>query len=181
MNVNCLRGIILQIRDEVMTRLLLGFLLSISMPVLAMGKAPTELEKSAGQWGIVTCEEVVQTLSRNHLSGQINETQLTEILRTLNTRQKLPAYFVMKQQAREQGWSPGRYFSDIPALKGKSLGGDHFGNYERRLSKGSWKEADLDYWGKKRNAKRLVFSADGRQRYVTVDHYETFHKVPSCQ
>ena len=176
-----MQGIILQILDKVMKRLLLGFLLSISMSVMAMGKAPTEVEKSVGQLGVATCEGVVQALNRNQLSGQINETQLIEVLQTLNASQKLPSYFIMKQQAREQGWRPGRYFSDIPSLKGKSLGGDYFGNYERRLPKGSWKEADLDYQGKKRNAKRLVFSKDGQQRYVTVDHYETFHKVPSCQ
>lgn len=164
-----------------MKRLLLGFLLSISMPVMAMGKAPTDIEKTGAQPEIVACEVVVQALNRNKLSGQINEAQLLEILQSLNSLQKLPAYFVMKQQARAQGWSPGRYFSEIPSLRGKSMGGDHFGNYERRLPQGNWKEADLDYRGKKRNAKRLVFSKDGQQRYVSVDHYETFHKVPSCQ
>jgi len=65
-------------------------------------------------------------------------------------------------------------------LRGKSIGGDHFGNYERRLPRGQWQEADLDYRGKKRNAKRLVFAQAGQQ-YVTVDHYETFHKVPACR
>ncbi|MFV9473085.1 ribonuclease domain-containing protein [Advenella sp. RU8] len=164
-----------------MKRLFLVLLLSISMPVMAMGKAPTEVEKSAFRSSVAACEIVVQELNRKELSGQINEPQLVEILQNLNTRQRLPAYFVMKQQAREQGWRPGIYFQDIPSLTGKSMGGDRFGNYERRLPKGSWKEADLDYLGKKRNAKRLVYSPDGQQRYVTVDHYETFHKVPSCQ
>ncbi|WP_234041181.1 ribonuclease domain-containing protein [Advenella mandrilli] len=164
-----------------MKRLLLVFLLSISMPVMAMGRVPAGIEKSGAPSAIVACEVVVQELNRNKLSGQINETQLVEVLQTLNSLQKLPAYFVMKRQAREQGWQPGRYFSDIPALRGKSMGGDYFGNYERRLPQGNWKEADLDYRGKKRNAKRLVFSKDGQQRYVSVDHYETFHKVPSCQ
>ena len=176
-----MQGIILQIQDKVMKRLLLGLLLSVSMPLMAMGKAPTEIEKSAGRPAIVACEAVVQALNRSKLSGQINEVQLVEVLQALNVRQKLPAYFIMKQQARERGWSPGRYFSENPSLKGKSLGGDHFGNYEHRLPKGSWKEADLDYRGKKRNAKRLVFSTDGQQRYVTVDHYETFHRVPLCR
>ncbi|WP_333583830.1 ribonuclease domain-containing protein, partial [Rivihabitans pingtungensis] len=42
-----------------------------------------------------------------------------------------------------------------------------------------WTEADLDYRGGKRNAKRLVFSA--RQRFVTTDHYQTFVEIPACQ
>ena len=44
----------------------------------------------------------------------------------------------------------------------------------------SWREADLDYKGGRRGAKRLVFSNDGR-RMVTVDHYDTFTEVPACR
>lgn len=126
------------------------------------------------------CEIVLDTFNKESLQGRIDPAQLTEIVRSLATQRRLPSQFVTKKQARDAGWSPGRYFADIPQLRGKSIGGDRFGNIERRLPKGQWQEADLDYRGKKRNAKRLVFGAAG-DRYVTVDHYETFHKVPACQ
>ena len=164
-----------------MKRLFFGILLASSLPVMAMGKMPQMEGQSNARPAVASCQIVVQDLNKNKLSRQINETQLVEILQNLNTVRKLPDYFVTKKQAQDLGWRPGSYFSRIPALKGKSIGGDHFGNYERRLPQNSWKEADLDYRGNKRNAKRLVFSTNALQRYVTVDHYETFHQVPPCQ
>ena len=169
-----------------MQRLLLILLLAFSVPAGAMGSsAPTTA--SATLKGIAfsptagdRCEIVLDVFNKKTLGGRIDPAQLSDIVRSLARHQQLPGYFVTKRQARDAGWSPGRYFSDIPALRGKSIGGDRFGNFERRLPQGQWKEADLDYRGKKRNAKRLVFSQSGQQ-YVTVDHYETFHKVPACQ
>lgn len=129
------------------------------------------------------CENVVQQLNRQ-LSARIDEGELVGMLRELNSsgNNKLPSKFVTKKQARELGWRPGRDLWDAPALKGKSIGGDHFGNHEGRLPKNirSWREADLDYKGGRRGAKRLVYAREG-QRHVTVDHYSTFREVPPCQ
>lgn len=167
-----------------MQRLLSTLILAICAPAYAMGwAAPGSAPVKSGNalaGGADRCEVVLDTFNKAALGGQIDTAQLTDIVRSLTSRQQLPAYFVTKKQARQAGWSPGQYFSDIPALRGKSIGGDRFGNYEHRLPRGQWKEADLDYRGKKRNAKRLVF-AQADQQYVTVDHYETFHKVPACR
>ena len=38
-------------------------------------------------------------------------------------------------------------------------------------------EADLDYAGGSRGARRLVWSSDGL-RWVTLDHYRSFREVP---
>lgn len=148
-------------------------------PSYALEGQPTPAPDSryiATQW----CENVLAQFNRDKLQGKIDTAQLVDIVRSLNQHHQLPAYFITKREARKLGWHPGLPFNRIVALRGKSIGGDRFGNYERRLPSGDWKEADLDYQGGRRNAKRIVFSQEGVQ-YVTVDHYQQFHKVPACQ
>ena len=88
----------------------------------------------------------------------------------------LPQNFITKKQAGELGWQGGdlwRY------ARGKSIGGDRFGNFERRLpdKKGRiWRECDIEYRGGARGTKRLIFSNDGLIFY-TADHYESFERV----
>lgn len=91
---------------------------------------------------------------------------------------KLPSNFVTKKEAKAQGWDSSKnYLSDV--LPGKSIGGDKFGNFEKKLpnkKNRTYTEADVDYKGGKRNAKRIVFSNDGLI-YYTDDHYNTFEKL----
>ncbi len=128
-----------------------------------------------------TCRNAAHDLNRQ-LSPRINEQELTGILDTLNStgNRHLPPKFVTKREAKELGWRPGSDLWALPALDGSSIGGDRFGNREARLPSGRWREADLDYHGGRRGAKRLIYSDDGR-RFVTVDHYRTFHEVPPCR
>lgn len=89
----------------------------------------------------------------------------------------LPKNFITKRQARELGWQGGPL---EPYAPGKSIGGDRFGNYERRLpalNDGSYKECDIDTKGRPRGAKRLVFTSKGKRIYYTDDHYRTFKEV----
>jgi hypothetical protein len=91
---------------------------------------------------------------------------------------RLPDRYVTKDMAMRAGWKPG---DDLCRTSpGKAMGGDRFGNRERRLPAASgrqWYEADLDTHCGKRGAKRLLWSSDGLY-YVTVDHYQTFRRVP---
>jgi len=93
---------------------------------------------------------------------------------------RLPDCYVTKRAARARGWRPGR--SLWPRLLGTAIGGDRFYNREGRLPGGAFYiEADLDYAGGRRNARRLVF--DRRTRgawaiWVTLDHYRSFRRVP---
>jgi len=127
------------------------------------------------------CGEAVRTLNQR-LQGKIDESELVGALTTLDASRnaRLPDKFVTKREAQQSGWRPGRDLWAVPALKGKSIGGDRFGNREGRLPRGNWREADLDYQGGHRGAKRLLFSSDG-QRRVTVDHYQTFVEIPECR
>lgn len=116
------------------------------------------------------------------LSPKVDEAELAGMLDALNASNnaRLPDRFVAKRQAQHMGWRPGRDLWSVPALREKSIGGDRFGNREGRLLPGDWREADLDYRGGHRGAKRLLFSRDGMRR-VTVDHYQTFVEVPPCR
>lgn len=85
----------------------------------------------------------------------------------------LPGNFITKKEAEKLGWEGGPvgdYYD------GGAIGGSHFGNYEKLLPDGDYKECDIDTEGRGRGAKRLVYSADGKY-YYTDDHYETFHEV----
>jgi ribonuclease T1 len=130
-----------------------------------------------------SCEFEVQELS-GKLPVKIDAAELIDVLRTLNQsgNRRLPAKFVTKQEAKTAGWRPGQNLWASGELRGKSLGGDRFGNYEKKLPNGrrKWREADLDYQGGRRGPKRLIFSTDGL-RMVTVDHYQTFREVPACR
>ena len=128
-----------------------------------------------------SCEKVIHEVNVR-LSPKIDEQELIEILRGLNRSNNkiIPPKFVTKQEARSQGWKPGKDLWSVSILRGSSIGGDRFKNLERRLSDNKWREADLDYKGGHRGGKRLIFSRDG-ERFVTVDHYKTFVEVPSCR
>ena len=128
-----------------------------------------------------SCEKVVSTVNIR-LSPRIDRQELVEMLRSLDStsNKKLPPKFVTKQEARSQGWKPGKDLWSISGLRDSSIGGDRFRNLEGRLPDRKWREADLDYKGGHRGGKRLIFSEDGL-RFVTVDHYKTFVEVPACQ
>lgn len=96
-----------------------------------------------------------------------------EVAAYLNEYGHLPDNFITKKEAAALGWDSkkGNLWEVAP---GKSIGGDHFGNYEGILpSEKNYKECDIDYSGGRRGAKRIVFSDDGCI-YYTEDHYETF-------
>jgi len=76
------------------------------------------------------------------------------------------------------GWKRGQNTLD-QVLPGMMIGGDIYYNDNGHLPDVPgriWYEADLDYYGGKRGAKRLLYSNDGLL-FVTYDHYHTFVEV----
>jgi hypothetical protein len=62
---------------------------------------------------------------------------------------------------------------------GMSIGGNRFGNYEKKLPSGqgrTYYECDINYVSGRRGAERIVFSNDGLVFY-TNDHYESFEQL----
>ena len=92
----------------------------------------------------------------------------------IHTYGRLPSNFITKKEAEKLGWSGG---SLEPYAPGKCIGGSYFGNYEGILPDGDYKECDIDTLGqKKRGAKRIIYSDDGRI-YYTDNHYESFTQL----
>ncbi len=89
----------------------------------------------------------------------------------------LPKNFITKKEAKALGWDGGSLKNYTP---GKCIGGDYFGNYEKKLPKAkgrTYYECDIDTLGaKSRGAKRIIYSSDGLI-YYTSDHYETFTQL----
>ena len=92
---------------------------------------------------------------------------------------KLPSNYITKRDAQNLGWSGNGGESIWKYAPGKSIGGSRFGNYEGQLPDKEgrrWYECDIDYNGKSRGVKRIVYSSDGLI-YYTEDHYKTFEDI----
>ena len=117
-------------------------------------KAESAAENSSEIYSITEASKVIEYVKKNH---------------------QLPEYYITKSEARKLGWnaSLGNLCDVIP---GKAIGGDHFGNREKKLPKGEkYFEADVNYRCGKRNADRIVFTKKG-DVYLSLDHYKTFEK-----
>lgn len=96
----------------------------------------------------------------------------------IHTYQKLPSNFITKKEAQKLGWDSQKGNLDKVA-KGKSIGGDRFGNYDKKLPDAksrNWKECDINYEGGYRGAERIIYSSDGLI-YYTDDHYNSFKEI----
>ena len=102
-------------------------------------------------------------------------TSKEEVAAYLHQFGHLPSNYITKMKAKKLGWdSSGRHLWVV--APGKSIGGGYFGNAEGILPEGEYRECDIDFDGRKRGVKRLVYSEDGRI-YYTEDHYETFERL----
>ena len=101
-----------------------------------------------------------------------------EVAEYLSIYRKLPKNYITKKEAKRMGWHGGSVEKYAP---GKAIGGDSFGNYEKKLPEKSGRkyyECDIDTLGKKkRGPKRIIYSSDGLI-YYTGNHYKNFEKMP---
>ena len=94
----------------------------------------------------------------------------------IHTYHTLPKNYITKNEAKRLGWDSGDGNLDEVA-PGKSIGGDRYGNYEKKLPKNEkYKECDVNYRGGYRRAERLIYTSGGTV-YYTNDHYESFKKL----
>lgn len=163
--------------------LLFSLLLCVS--VLA-GCGSDKKAESGKQSGVTTSVQEKKPVAQVNASGNSAKlkvdfdgeyTDKVRVAAYINQFQKLPSNYITKNQAKKLGWQTKGTLDKV--APGKSIGGDRFGNYEKKVpdKKGrSWKECDIDYVKGNRNAKRIVFSNDGLI-YYTGDHYKSFTKL----
>ncbi|MBR5382051.1 MAG: ribonuclease [Oscillospiraceae bacterium] len=97
--------------------------------------------------------------------------ELEDVILYIDRYGRLPDNFITKKAAHSAGWSGGPVDKYIA---GAVIGGDRFGNSEGLLPAGKYRECDIGTLGaKKRGARRLIYSDDGRY-YYTDDHYDSF-------
>ncbi|PIE50987.1 MAG: ribonuclease N1 [Flavobacteriales bacterium] len=119
-------------------------------------------------------------LIKNQSSKQIHTSidKLTEekkVIAYVKKNHHLPDYYLTKNEARKLGWKP--HLGNLcEVLPNRAIGGDSFGNRERKLPKGNrYFEADVNYQCGNRNADRIIFTQKG-EVWLTHDHYKTFTK-----
>lgn len=139
-------------------------------------------EKENDAPGTQEVENASGTKDAENTSGiQVTEdgeyTDKDHVALYIHTYGHLPSNYITKKEANALGWPDEGYLKTV--APGKSIGGDTFGNYEGILPKKKGRkyyECDIDFGGKSRNAKRIVFSNDGLIFY-TEDHYESFEQL----
>ncbi|MBQ4071240.1 MAG: ribonuclease [Clostridia bacterium] len=93
-------------------------------------------------------------------------------------RNRLPDYYVTKEEAAVAGWIP-RKQNLAEVLPGKQIGGNIYLNKEMKLPQKQgriWREADFDFVDGYRNSKRILYSNDGLI-FVSYDHVQTFYEL----
>lgn len=89
----------------------------------------------------------------------------------------LPSNYITKNEATDLGWN-GSGSSLWNVCPNKSIGGDQFFNREGLLpANTTYYECDIDYNGRSRGSKRIVYSLIKDTIYYTQDHYESFEQL----
>lgn len=105
-------------------------------------------------------------------------TGFEEVAQYIRKHGELPDNYITKKEARKLGWDAQKGNLNEVA-PGKSIGGDVFGNREKKLpgKKGRiWYEADINYTSGFRGDDRILFSSDGLI-FKSEDHYKTFQEM----
>ncbi len=149
--------------------LLLALLLLLSMTLPFVAETDTD---TAGEIlveeGIALSDKVIVEYGEDYYSKD-------EVALYLYAFGELPPNYITKNEAMALGWDSrkGNLWDVAP---GCCIGGDRFGNYERKLPRQrgrQYYECDVNYEGGFRDQCRLIFSSDGLI-YYTEDHYESF-------
>ncbi len=136
--------------------------------------------------GLASCEDEIKATNRflvqNGTVRLNNVADLAKTLRQIDRTGKLPTKYITIDDAKRLGWS-GRDSETLWGLKPtnqKWIGGDVYrnGSLPARVQ---WYSADLDVEGGYRSSKRLIYSPQSRQRFVSPDRYQHFVELERCK
>ena len=157
-------------------------LLALSLSLSSCNTKSISATKDVNETIIVTNEKN-NIVNDSKLDEFASYTSKDDVALYIYTYKKLPQNFITKKEAKKLGWDSSKGNLDKVA-KGKSIGGDVFGNYEKQLpviDGRKYYECDIDFNGKKRNAKRIIYADDFDESigfiYYTEDHYKTFERL----
>lgn len=146
-------------------------------------ESSSRTETAGSRTAVESDDQVFREESQPALTVREDGTYISkeEVALYLHTYGRLPDNYITKKEAEELGWKKkyGREGDLDVAAPGKSIGGSHFGNYEKQLpeKKGrKYFECDINYEGGSRGAERIIYSNDGLIFY-TGDHYESFEQL----
>lgn len=120
--------------------------------------------------------QIIKNQNNKNYSLSIDElTAEQKVIDYVKKYHRLPKYYITKNEARKLGWKP--HLGNLcEVLPNKAIGGNRFGNREKKLPKGnSYFEADVNYTCGNRNADRIIFTKNG-DVWLTHNHYKTFTK-----
>lgn len=166
----------------------LGLLISVSVLAGCGGEKKTTPAAQNTQTTSVETKSSQSAPSKQNIDTRGNDQKLKisesaaytdkeHVAAYINEYKHLPHNYITKNEAKKLGWQTKGTLDKV--APGKSIGGDRYGNYEKKLpdkNGRSWKECDIDYVKGNRNGKRIVFSNDG-MIYYTGDHYNSFSKL----
>lgn len=167
---------------------LLAFFLALVLSLSVLAGCGSDKKAAPDSAAGKTVTTSVNTQSKENISTKGNDKKLSvsegasytdkeHVAAYINEFAKLPHNYITKNEAKKLGWQTQGTLDKV--APGKSIGGDRYGNYEKKLpdkNGRSWKECDIDYVKGNRNGKRIVFSNDGLI-YYTGDHYQNFTKL----
>lgn len=102
-------------------------------------------------------------------------TEENRVIAFVKENNQLPDCYLTKSEAKGLGWIPSKG-NLCEVAPNKAIGGDRFGNREKKLPLGTtYYEADVNYHCGRRQSDRIVFTKEG-EVWLTKDHYQTFQK-----
>ncbi|WP_081086554.1 hemagglutinin repeat-containing protein [Burkholderia stagnalis] len=157
-------------------------------PILSSGSGKGDSNggnlESAKTPSPVTSGGTANSVTAAGLNLDLKTTQAAnEAIDSLRTTGQLPSNYVTKDQAKLDGWQPGKALNN--SVPGGQIGGDIFENSTNVLPSANgrvWYEADIGLKNTMSRSNqpgtRLLYSNDGLL-YITTDHYETVTKIGS--
>lgn len=158
------------------------FIASLFLVLIGFSSCKTHKEVKNNIYEASYVKESNQT-SEKSIDADGIYTSKEEVALYIYTYKRLPKNFITKKEAQKLGWDRSKN-NLYEVTGGKSIGGDRFSNYEKLLPEvpgRTYYECDIDYNGKERNAKRIVYADDFDEDYgyifYTGDHYKSFERL----